>query len=344
MGALDRFDSEDDIPFGNQLKTVVNAKLPPFLVTSGSRLSTMGEGMDDLQVTLDKWAAGTITHLPTGFRDIDLWLEDFMDPERLIVIGGRPGMGKTSFAIQIVENIAKSGKNALLFSLEMSAQQINMRNLIRISRVSRNKLRNPSFMTDEEIGGVKFAQDFLRDLPIATGEGSFSIDEICKEAKQYAAALSARGERLDVICIDYLQFIRASDRASSREQEIGEISRKLKGLAKDLYIPIIVLASLNRDNKTRANKRPVLEDLRESGSIESDADVVLLIYRDEMYNADTQEKGVAEIICAKNKDGATGMEKMSWCGERSAFADWNNEQSRSASQPAFNERKSNGVF
>jgi len=326
------------MPNVTSLKTVAPAQ-SGVASSSNSRLSTMSQGIDALQITLDKWSAGAITHLPTGFRDIDLWLEDFLDQQRLIIIGGRPGMGKTSFAFQIVENIARSGKNAVFLSLEMSGHQLQMRNLNRISGVSRKMLKNPHRMSDEERGGVQYAKDFLRGLPIAIGEGSFSIDEICREAKQYALALEAGGERLDVICIDYLQFIGASDKAANREQEIGEISRKLKNLAKELFIPVIVLASLNRDCKSRVNKRPILEDLRESGSIESDADVVLMLYRDEMYNPKSEDKGIAEVICVKNKDGATGAQKLSWLGERFAFGDLGCERlvrsTEQAHQPAL---------
>ena len=236
--------------------------------------------------------------LSTGLVDLDDRLGK-VRPGDVCVIAGRPGMGKSAFAMQIAESIAtSSGKPALFFSLEMSAGQLVDRIMSSSGRVNLKKFRTASF-DDHDWSGLASAIGVIHDMPVWIDDHSNTIQQIMSVMRQFK-----RKYGLGVVVIDYLQLVTAE--ADSREQEVAKISRTLKLAAKSLGIAVIALSQLNRKLEDRGDKRPVMSDLRESGSVEQDADSILMLYRDEVYNNDTTQKGICEVIIRKNRHGETG--------------------------------------
>lgn len=257
--------------------------------------------------------------LPTGFTDIDRRLSG-LSKKDLIIIAARPAMGKTVFAVDIALNVAGQGVPVLMFSLEMSKEQIVTRAISRCSNVSGGSIREGS-LNEMTWPRVNTARKFLDALPMTIiDDPGLSINEI----RSYAKTQHMRN-RLGLIVVDYMQLSKA--KAQSREREVSEISAGLKGIAKELDLPVIALSQLNRSLEARSDKRPTLADLRESGSIEQDADVVLMIYRDEVYNPapGNPRKGIAEIITAKQRNGPTGRDELCFQGEFSRFLDYQRE-------------------
>ena len=258
-----------------------------------------------------------ITGLPSGFADLDA-LTAGLQPGDLIIVGARPAMGKTSFALNLATNAAhRSGKAVAVFSLEMPTQQLAGRMLSSEARVAATSMRT-GHMDDGDIArvieGVKRMSTWKVYLDDTAG---LTVMEARSKCRRLAADKSI-GE-LGMIVIDYLQLMRGSPNAQSREQEISEISRSLKGLAKELNIPVVALSQLSRGLESRPNKRPINSDLRESGAIEQDADIIMFIYRDEYYHPDTEEKGVAEVIIAKHRNGPVGTVKLRFFNEWTRF-------------------------
>jgi|JI10StandDraft_1071094.scaffolds.fasta_scaffold248125_2 replicative DNA helicase len=246
-----------------------------------------------------------ITGVATGFVDLDRQLSG-LQPSDLIIVAGRPSMGKTSFAINMGTNAALRDDRAVaIFSLEMSKEQLVMRMLCSEGRIDMSKMRG-GFLDDSDWPKLARAAGMLSDAPIFLDDtGSISVLEVRAKCRRLAAERGDKG--LGLIIIDYLQLMRGSANAQSREQEISEISRGLKSLAKELHVPVIALSQLNRSLEQRADKRPVLSDLRESGAIEQDADVIMFVYRDEVYEKDREDnKGIAEIIVGKQRNGPIG--------------------------------------
>ncbi len=251
--------------------------------------------------------AGRITGVTSGFPDLDNLTAGFQNSD-LIIIAARPSMGKTALALNIAYNAAyKPQVPVAFFSLEMSKEQLVRRLLSSIGEVDASNLRR-AFLSTPEWANLQTAAGYLLDCPIFIDDTpAATVLDIRAKARR----LKADG-KLGLVIIDYLQLMRGRYNAPSREQEISEISRSLKALAKELNVPVMALSQLNRRVEERPNKRPQLADLRESGAIEQDADVIIFIYRDEIYREDSPEKGSAEVIVGKQRNGPTGKVKLAF--------------------------------
>jgi replicative DNA helicase len=253
----------------------------------------------------------------TGFHELDALTEGFQ-PSDLIIVAARPAMGKSSFVDNVAENVAIQGKPVLMFSLEMSAEQITNRMLCRHTKIDLNRIRGGRINHDEWADIIR-ANETIGSLPL-------EIDESPNPTTSYLRSVSRRVQAtrggLGLILVDYLQLM-GSEQGVNRVQELSKITRSLKQLARELAVPIVVLSQLSRGVETRDNKRPMMSDLRDSGSIEQDADVVMMLYRDEYYNKDTRESGVAEVIVAKQRNGPTGTVKLLFDGATMSFRNMN---------------------
>ncbi|GGX19877.1 replicative DNA helicase [Undibacterium macrobrachii] len=256
-----------------------------------------------------------ITGVPTGFVDLDR-MTSGLQPGDLIIVAGRPSMGKTAFSINIGENVAiDSGLPVAVFSMEMGGAQLAMRMLGSVGKLDQHRLRTGRLI-DEDWPRLTYAIQKMN-------EAQFYIDETPAlssiELRARSRRLSRQCGKLGLIIIDYLQLMAGNSGGENRATEISEISRSMKGLAKELGCPVIALSQLNRSLEQRPNKRPVMSDLRESGAIEQDADVILFIYRDQVYNPDSPDKGTAEIIIGKQRNGPIGSVRLSFLGEYTKF-------------------------
>jgi len=257
-----------------------------------------------------------ITGITTGFEELDRLTAGFQKSE-LIIIAGRPSMGKTALAINMAQNAAiEMGIPIALFSLEMSKEQLAIRMLSSEARVDSQRLRK-GFLGETDWPKLTTAAGRLSDASIYIDDTpAISVLEMKAKSRRLKAE-----KGLGLIVLDYLQLMRGRNTSLPREQEISEISRSLKALAKELDVPVVALSQLNRQVETRTDKRPFMADLRESGAIEQDADVILFIYRDELYNKseDNPEKGLAEIIVGKQRNGPTGKVKLAFLSEYTRF-------------------------
>jgi len=254
-----------------------------------------------------------VTGVPSHYADLDKLTAGFQRSD-LIIIAARPSMGKTAFALNVARNAAVEGVPVGFFSLEMSKEQLAMRLLCSEARVDSHKIRT-GFLSQQECAKLLAAAGALTDAPIYIDDtANISPLELRAKARRMMAD---RG--LGMVVVDYLQLMKGRENAERREQEISEISRSLKGLAKELNIPVIALSQLNRKVEERHDKRPMLSDLRESGAIEQDADVIMFIYRDEVYNKGTAEPGVAEVNIGKQRNGPTGGVKLAFIGSYTRF-------------------------
>jgi replicative DNA helicase len=263
-----------------------------------------------------------ITGVPTGFADLDSKTAG-LQPTELIILAARPAMGKTSFALSIAQNAAVGGGwPCLVFSLEMSSTQLAERMLCSEARVDSSALRRGQLQR-QDMTNLTYAAGTLSRAPILIDDTpALSLRELRARARRFRSNKELFGaKKTGLIVIDYLQLMRGSTQAAkaSREQEISEISRGLKSLAKELDVPVLALSQLNRSLESRTDKRPQLSDLRESGAIEQDADLIVFIYRDEVYNKETEAKGIAEIILGKNRHGATGTVETRFEGRFTRF-------------------------
>lgn len=260
--------------------------------------------------------AGTITGTPTGFIDYDE-LTGGLQPNSLVVIGARPGMGKTSFAMSMAANAAIKEQLPVLFvSLEMSKLELTQRLLCMEAKVDSKKIRTG-----------KLSEDEWRRVAAATPRFSSARLWIDDNAQATVMDIRAKARRvtqqegqLGMVVVDYLQLMTGRGRAENRQNEVAEISRGLKVLARELECPVVALSQLNRGLETRLDKRPVLSDLRESGSLEQDSDVVIFLYRDEQYNPDTPDRGTAEVLVTKHRAGPTGMTRLAFLAPYTQFA------------------------
>ena len=258
-----------------------------------------------------------VTGMATGFTDLDS-MTSGLQPGDLVIVAGRPSMGKTAFSINIAENVAlDSNKAVAIFSMEMGATQLAMRMLGSVGKLNQHDLRTGR-LQDDDWGRLTHALGKLNDAPIHIDE-SAALSAL--ELRARSRRLHRQNNGLGLIVVDYLQLMSSpSGKASeNRATEISEISRSLKALAKELAVPVIALSQLNRSLEQRPNKRPVMSDLRESGAIEQDADLILFIYRDEVYNSDSPDKGKAEIIIGKQRNGPIGMLNLTFIGEYTRF-------------------------
>jgi len=260
---------------------------------------------------------GSVTGIPTGFDDLDERTSGFQ-PGDLIIVAGRPSMGKTAFSLNIAENVALDSKKPVaVFSMEMGATQLATRMIGSVGRLDQHRMRNGN-LEDEDWVHLTTALGKLNDAPIFIDEGAgLSSFDVRARARR----LHRQTGGLGLIVVDYLQLMAGtSGRASeNRATEISEISRSLKSLAKELNVPVVALSQLNRSVEQRPDKRPVMSDLRESGAIEQDADLILFIYRDEVYNPDSEDKGMAEIIIAKQRNGPIGRIRLTFLGQHTRF-------------------------
>jgi replicative DNA helicase len=262
--------------------------------------------------------------LPTGFAGFDK-LTGGLRGGQLIVLAARPAMGKTSMFLSMAQHMAVNAKAVVcIFSLEMSKEELGLRFLSGMSRVDSKRLKIGR-IADREWGRLASAADQLSKSKIFIDDsGDLTVMDIRSRCRRLVAV----EKKIDLIVVDYLQLMKGSKAASkdgSREREISEISRNLKNLAKELKVPIIALSQLNRGLENRPNKRPMLSDLRESGAIEQDADMVCFIYRDEVYNKETEEKGIAELIIGKHRAGETDTVRLAWLSEYTLFANLAND-------------------
>jgi len=259
-----------------------------------------------------------ITGVPTGFADLDK-MTSGLQPGDLIIVAGRPSMGKTAFSINIGEHVAiESGLPVAVFSMEMGGAQLAMRMLGSVGRLDQHRLRSGQ-LNDEDWPRLTHAIQKMNDAQLYIDETP-ALNSI--ELRARARRLSRQCGKLGLIVIDYLQLMSANNSGENRATEISEISRNLKGLAKELNCPVIALSQLNRSLEQRPNKRPVMSDLRESGAIEQDADVILFIYRDQVYNPDSPDKGTAEIIIGKQRNGPIGSVRLTFMGEYTKFENY----------------------
>ena len=273
------------------------------------------EALDRIQAAAKN--RGNVTGVPTGFTDLDNYLSG-LQPSDFILVAARPSMGKTAFVLNVAENVAiKQGITTAIFSLEMSNVQLVNRMLSLESTVDADKLRKGRLDSSDWGKLVEGADSIAKSHLIIDDTPGISISELRSKCRKYKME-----NDLGLVIIDYLQLMsgNGSSRSESRQQEISDISRSLKALARELEVPVVTLSQLSRAVEQRPDHRPMLSDLRESGAIEQDADVVMFLYRDDYYNKDTEIKGVAETIIAKQRNGPIGTVKMAWIPEQTRFA------------------------
>ncbi|MGL5356764.1 MAG: replicative DNA helicase [Cetobacterium sp.] len=261
---------------------------------------------------------GVTTGISTGFKHFDEMTSGF-HPSDLVILAARPSMGKTAFALNLALNASmKGGKGVLVFSLEMSSSQLLQRLLAIEAGIGLQKIRN-GFLGEDDWGKLGIASGRLANAEINIADvPNVNVLEI----RSIARRLKAAG-KLDMIVIDYLQLIKGtSGKSDNRQQEISDISRSLKGIARELDIPIIALSQLSRAPEQRADRRPMLSDLRESGAIEQDADMVVFLYRDDYYNDDSEQKGITEVIIGKQRNGPVGSLNLKFFHEITKFGDY----------------------
>ncbi len=256
-----------------------------------------------------------VTGIPTGFADLDRMTSGLQEGD-LVIVAGRPSMGKTAFSINIGEHVAmETGMPVLVFSMEMGGAQLAMRMLGSVGRLDQNRLRTGR-LNNEDWPRLTHAIQKLNDTQIYIDETpALTPVELRARARRQARMCG----KLGLIVVDYLQLMSSNSQGENRATEISEISRNLKGLAKELNCPVIALSQLNRSLEQRPNKRPIMSDLRESGAIEQDADLILFIYRDEVYNPDSADLGTAEIIVGKQRNGPIGHCRLTFLGQFTKF-------------------------
>lgn len=258
---------------------------------------------------------GSVTGIATGFYDLD-YKTAGLQPSDLILIAARPSMGKTAFVLNIAEYVAvKSHVTTAIFSLEMSKDQLVKRIISMNSKVDSQTIRSGELQDDDWVKLVESARSIGNSNLIIDDTPGISIGELRSKCRKFKLE-----HNLGLVIIDYLQLMSGGKKAESRQQEISEISRSLKALAREISAPVIALSQLSRAVEQRPDKRPMLSDLRESGAIEQDADVVMFIYRDDYYNHDSEDAGVSEIIIGKQRNGPTGTVKLAWLSQYTKFA------------------------
>jgi len=275
----------------------------------------LAEVVERIETLYNRDDPSDVTGVPTGYADLDRMTSGFQ-PGDLVIIAGRPSMGKTSLALNIGEHVALNTKMPVaVFSMEMGATQLALRMIGSVGRLDQHKLRTGR-LAAEDWEKLSAALGRLSEAPILIDDTP-ALNAI--EVRSRARRLAKTYGKLGLVIVDYLQLMQASSQGENRATEISEISRAMKSLAKELKVPVVALSQLNRSLEQRPNKRPVMSDLRESGAIEQDADVILFIYRDEVYNPDTQDKGLAEIIVGKQRNGPIGTVRLTFLGEYTRF-------------------------
>ncbi len=296
------------------------------IAESGSRGHTglveiqpiLAQVMERIDMLYHRDNPSDVTGIATGFNDLDQKTSGLQQGD-LIIVAGRPSMGKTAFALNIAEHVAVNDRLPVaVFSMEMSGSQLAMRMLGSIGRLDQMKLRTGR-LTDEDWSHLTDAVGKVHDAPIHIDETP-ALNAL--ELRARARRMHRQYGGLGLVVVDYLQLMSSSSYGENRATEISEISRSLKALAKELQVPVVALSQLNRSLEQRPNKRPVMSDLRESGAIEQDADVILFIYRDEVYNPESADKGKAEIIIGKQRNGPIGTLNLTFIGEYTRFENY----------------------
>jgi replicative DNA helicase len=258
-----------------------------------------------------------MTGTPSGFRDVDQ-MTSGLQPGNLVVVAGRPSMGKSAFALGMASNLAlQHGIPVAVFTLEMSKLEVAQRLMCSEARVELQRLRTGRLTTEDWSRLVKSC-DALSKAPIYVDDTRLTT---MLEIRSKARRLKATEPNLGLVIVDYLQLMSSGSNAENRVQEVSQISRSLKVIAGDLEVPVVALSQLSRAVEARTDKRPLLSDLRESGSIEQDADLVMFLYRDDYYNEDSEDQGLAEVILAKHRNGPIGTEKLAFLKRFAKFAD-----------------------
>ncbi len=277
----------------------------------GSGFVSVQDSLKEAMAKIEELNAfeGDITGIPTGYLDFDK-LTAGLQPSDLIIVAGRPAMGKTTFAMNIAENAAiKHGKSVAVFSMEMASLQLVMRMFSSVGQIDQNRIRTGT-LEDMDWPKLTSAMNLLHKSKIFIDDTpALSPAELRARARRLK-----REHDIDLIVVDYLQLMSVPDSRENRATEIAEISRSLKTIAKELNVPVVALSQLNRALEQRPNKRPLMADLRESGAIEQDADLIVFIYRDEVYNPETGQKGKAEVIIGKHRNGSTGTVHLAFQG------------------------------
>ena len=278
----------------------------------GAGFMSVQDALPEAMAKIEELSAfeGDITGIPTGYQEFDR-LTAGLQPSDLIIVAGRPAMGKTTFAMNLVENAAiKHGKSVAVFSMEMASLQLVMRLFSSLGQIEQNRIRTGT-LDDLDWPKLTSAMNLLHKCKIFIDDTpALSPAELRARARRLK-----REHDIDMIVVDYLQLMAVPDTRENRATEIAEISRSLKTIAKELNVPVVAVSQLNRALEQRPNKRPVMADLRESGAIEQDADLIVFIYRDEIYNPETSEKGKAEIIIGKHRNGSTGRVHLAFQGQ-----------------------------
>ena len=260
-------------------------------------------------------SGGDITGLSTGFKDLD-GMTSGLQPSDLVIVAGRPSMGKTSFAMNLVEHaILHQERPILVFSMEMPADSLIIRMLSSVGRIDQTRIRNGK-LEQEDWPKLSTAVSKLKDVPLYIDDTAALTPT---EVRSRSRRVAREHGQLGMIMVDYLQLMQIAGSSEGRTAEISEISRSLKAIAKEFQCPVVALSQLNRSLENRPNKRPVNSDLRESGAIEQDADVIMFIYRDEVYNEESPDKGVAEIIIGKQRNGPIGICRLAFIGQFTRF-------------------------
>jgi replicative DNA helicase len=317
-------------PLGREPKQLLDeAEARVFAIAEGGFRSETGfqhinplltQVVERIQELHDRDNPSDITGVPTGYHDLDSKTSG-LQPGDLLIVAGRPSMGKTSFALNMAEHVAiEVGLPVAVFSMEMGGAQLAMRMLSSVGKLDAHRVRTGR-LNDDEWSRLSFALGKMHEAPIYIDETP-ALNPIDLRAR--ARRLHRQCGKLGLIVIDYLQLMSSAGHGENRATEISEISRSLKSLAKELSVPVMALSQLNRSLEQRPNKRPVMSDLRESGAIEQDADVIMFIYRDEVYNQDTPDKGVAEIIIGKQRNGPLGTVRLTFIGEYTRFENFAN--------------------
>jgi replicative DNA helicase len=299
------------------------AKFEPLSETRSFEPQLPGPVLTEIVEELDRRYHGAeLNVVSTGLRDLDEKLGGGMSPGDLVIIAGRPAMGKTAVTMCIGGHVAEQGGTVAFFSLEMPAKQLHQRNLARIGGIPLGHIRDGKKMTDEDWPRLTHAVSVLADLPMLVDDtAGLSLPEIVSRSRAIK-----RRHGLSLVIVDYLGLMTGGTE-ERQDLRIGSYSAGLKGLAKQLGVPVIALAQLNRAVEQRPNKRPTMADLRDSGAIEQDADTILLLYRDEVYNPDSMERGTAEIIIGKQRNGPIGPVRLTFHGQYTKFDNFAGVQS-----------------
>ena len=321
-------------PSGKEAKTLLDeAEAKVFeIAEAGARHASgfvsiqplLKQVVDRVQELYDRDNPSEVTGVPSGFIDLDDKTSG-LQPSDMIIVAGRPAMGKTTFALNLAEHIAVEQRLPVaIFSMEMPGTQLATRFISSVGRIDMQKIRSGR-LTDDDWQRLTMAMGKLYEAPLFIDETP-GLNPIDLRAR--ARRLARQCGKLGLIVIDYLQLMNGTRESDNRASELSEISRSVKSLAKELHVPIIALSQLNRSLEQRPNKRPVMSDLRESGAIEQDADIIMFIYRDEVYNPDSPDKGTAELIIGKHRNGPTGTVRLTFIGENTRFENY-------AASPAY---------